>query len=76
MPVGRPFRLHLPHQAVLDGWVEPDGQAVAVDDPDYGLTTSAPTIADLLRGYGGGHITWPDQHDPTPHHQQEEGEHT
>lgn len=59
----RPFRLRLPHQ-VLDGWELSGGQAVAVDDPEYGLTTAAPTLVDLIRGYGGGHITWPDEHDP------------
>ena len=63
----RPFRLHLPHQ-VLDGFVLADGQAVAVDDPEYGLTSAAPTLADLLRGYGGGRIEWPEHH-PAPHHQ-------
>lgn len=56
----RPFRLHLAHHLVLDGWVETDGHtAVAVDDPEHGLTSSAATVDDLIRGYGGGHITWP-----------------
>ncbi|MEV4863243.1 hypothetical protein [Streptomyces ossamyceticus] len=67
----RPFRLHLPHQ-VLDGWEEPDGLAVAVDDPEYGLTSAAPTLADLSRGYGGGHIEWPAT---CPTHYQHEGGH-
>lgn len=61
----RLFRLHLRHQ-VVDGWIEPDGRHVTVDDPEYGLTSAAPTAADLIRGYGGGHITWPDQHDAPP----------
>ncbi|MDX3455071.1 hypothetical protein PV396_24540 [Streptomyces sp. ME02-8801-2C] len=60
MTVVGPFRLHLAYQLVLDGWVETDGHtAVAVDDPEYGLTTSAATPEDLIRGYGGGHIEWP-----------------
>lgn len=65
----RVFRLHLRHQVVLDGWVEADGRAVAVDDPEYGLTSSADSPDDLIRGYGGGHITWPGQHlaPPAPH---------
>ncbi|MFM9542295.1 hypothetical protein [Streptomyces turgidiscabies] len=46
--------------------MEPDGTAVAVDDPEYGLTSSAPTVDDLVRGYGGGHITWPDPNDVPP----------
>lgn len=69
-PAVRVFRLHLHHQVVVDGWVEADGTAVAVDDPEHGLTSSAPTVDNLVRGYGGGHITWPDQqHDapPAPH---------
>ncbi|MFJ7049020.1 hypothetical protein ACIQVC_37280 [Streptomyces sp. NPDC101112] len=65
----RPFRLYLSHQ-VLDGWEAPDGLAVAVDDPEYGLTSAAPTLADLIRGYGGGHIEWPEHH---TNHQQEGG---
>ena len=69
----RPFRLHLPHQ-VLDGWLTADGWAVAIDDLEYGLTSAAPTPEDLIRGYGGGHIEWPDDN-PT-HHQHEGGPHT
>lgn len=66
MTVGRPFRLHLPHQ-VLDGWVLADGQALVIDDGGYGLTSAA-TLPDLVRGYGGGHIEWPEQV-PTQHDQ-------
>ena len=65
-PAVRFFRLCLRHQVVVEGWVEPGGTAVAVDDPEYGLTSSAPTLDDLVRGYGGGHVTWPDQHDVPP----------
>ena len=72
MTAVRPFRLHLAHQIVLDGWVEADGQAVAVDDSEYGLTTSAATPEDLVRGYGGAHIEWPDtQHHEPPEQQGE-----
>lgn len=68
-----PFRLHLAHLIVLDGWVEADGQAVVVDDPEYGLTSCAPTLDDLVRGYGGARIEWPDtQHHEPP--EQHEGE--
>jgi hypothetical protein len=65
--VGRPFRLHLRHQ-VLDGWELADGQAVVIDDPEYGLATAAPTLTDLVRGYGGGRIE-------RPQHHQQQGEH-
>ncbi|WP_405909585.1 hypothetical protein OG742_37285 [Streptomyces sp. NBC_00828] len=54
---GRAFRLHH-HRLVVDGWVTADGQAVTVDDPEYGLTSAADSITDLVRGYGGGHIEW------------------
>ncbi|MEU9400581.1 hypothetical protein [Streptomyces sp. NPDC048242] len=63
---GRPFLLHLHHQVELDGFLLPDGRAVVIDDPEYGLTSAAASIADLLRGYGGGHVTWPGPH-PTHH---------
>lgn len=66
---GRPFRLYLPHR-VFDGWELADGQAVALEDPDLGLTASAASVDDLLRGYGGGHLEWLHPH-PTQHHQQE-----
>ncbi|WP_405925449.1 hypothetical protein [Streptomyces sp. NBC_00035] len=70
-PAGRAFRLHH-HRLVVDGWVEPDGQAVTVDDPEYGLTSSADTLTDLVRGYGGGHIEWlpPDGQHTAPPEQQ------
>lgn len=67
-PPGTPFRLHLRHWT-FEGWIEPDGQAVAIEDPEYGITAAAPTVEDLLRGYGGGHIQWPpppDQHNAPP----------
>lgn len=67
--VGRVFRLHLAHQ-VLDGWVTADGQAVAIEDHAIGLTASAPTLADLVRGYGGGRIEWPAENHPAPPAQQ------
>ncbi|MCX4993821.1 hypothetical protein [Streptomyces longwoodensis] len=65
---GRPFRLH-PRHAVVDGFLTADGWAVAIDDPEYGLTTAAPSVEDLIRGYGGGRIEWaPDgpQHTAPP----------
>jgi hypothetical protein len=52
---------------VLDGWVLADGQALVIDDGGYGLTSAA-TLPDLVRGYGGGHIEWPEQV-PTQHDQ-------
>jgi hypothetical protein len=48
----RRFLLRLDHGQVLEGWVDPDGRAVAVDDPDTGLTSSADSLEDLARGYG------------------------
>lgn len=69
VPDGRPFRLHLAHR-VFDGWELADGQALALEDPDLGLTAGAASVDDLLRGYGGGRIEWLRPH-PTTHHQQE-----
>jgi len=68
---GREFRLHLPHR-VLDGWITATGEAVAIEDHDLGLTASAPTLADLIRGYGRGRIEWlpPAQTEPAPPAQQ------
>ncbi|MET8818492.1 hypothetical protein [Streptomyces rochei] len=68
----RTFRLHLPHGQVYDGWITSDGQAVAIEDQEHGLTASAPTAEDLVRGYGGGHIQWlpPTQPHPAPPAQQ------
>lgn len=68
-PTGRPFRLHLTHR-VFDGWELADGRAVALEDPDLGITASAASVDDLLRGYGGGRIEWL-RPPPTRHHQQE-----
>ena len=73
-PAVRRFRLHLTHQLVLDGWVETDGQAVAVEDDELGMTVSASSVEDLVRGYGGGRVEWlpPTQHHPAPPAQQGE----
>ncbi|MFF3891357.1 hypothetical protein [Streptomyces sp. NPDC001914] len=65
--VGQPFRLHLPHQ-VLDGWELTDRQALVIDDGGHSLTSAA-TTADLIRGYGGGHLEWLEQHHPAQHDQ-------
>ncbi|MFJ4322222.1 hypothetical protein ACIP3A_03750 [Streptomyces tricolor] len=62
---GRSFRLHLAH-LVLDGWITAAGEAVVIEDQDLGLTASAPTLTDLVRGYGGGHIQWLPPASPAP----------
>ncbi|MEW2567670.1 hypothetical protein [Streptomyces sp. NPDC047070] len=72
--IGRPFRLRLYHQ-VLDGWQLGDGQALVIDDGGYGLT-SAPTVTDLVRGYGGARIEWLDEEPPPAQHDQQEGQHS
>lgn len=68
---GRAFRLHLPH-LVLDGWITATGKAVVIEDDDLGLTASAPTLTDLIRGYGRGRIEWlpPAHAEPAPPAQQ------
>ncbi|MBK3572624.1 hypothetical protein JHN63_02050 [Streptomyces sp. MBT65] len=71
-PAGQPFRLHLRHR-MFNGWVTADGEAVAIEDQELGLTAASATLDDLIRGYGGGRIEWrlpraqhaepPEQHD-------------
>ncbi|MFD5656954.1 hypothetical protein [Streptomyces hirsutus] len=73
-PAGRAFRLHLHHGLVLDGWVTADGRAVAIEDLEYELTASAPSVEDLVRGYGGGHIQWLPPAEPHPAPPAQQGE--
>lgn len=47
----RPFRVVLPGNRVLDGAVFPNGQAVVIDDPEAGLSSSAESLDLLLTGY-------------------------
>ncbi|MGW0566108.1 hypothetical protein [Streptomyces tauricus] len=58
---------------MLDGWELAHGQALVIDAGGHGLTW-APTLTDLVRGYGGAHTEWLDE-PPAQHHQQE-GEHS
>ncbi|MFC7909031.1 hypothetical protein [Streptomyces nigra] len=46
----RPFRI-VQGKQVLDGAVFPNGQAIVIDDPETGLSSGAPTLAQLLTGY-------------------------
>ncbi|MFC9247775.1 hypothetical protein ACFT7S_28315 [Streptomyces sp. NPDC057136] len=57
----RGFRLHLSHGQVLDGAQYPNGWALVMDDPEWGLCSSARTIELLQAGYGGGRIEWADE---------------
>ncbi len=58
--MARGFRLHLGHGRVYDGAEFPSGFVVVLEDPEYGLAVTARNADDLLRGYGRGHIEWPD----------------
>lgn len=60
---GRGFRLHPARGGpVLDGCQFPDGRVLVIDDPDYVLTTAAPSLDALLRGgYHGARIEWPER---------------
>ncbi|MFF7365837.1 hypothetical protein [Streptomyces sp. NPDC008125] len=57
----RGFRLHPARDGVvLDGCEFPDGRVLVMDDPDYVLTTAAPSLDALLRGgYHGARVEWP-----------------
>jgi hypothetical protein len=56
----RGFRLHLRHGQVLDGAAFPSGRCLVIDDPQFGLASVAASEEDLLRGYAGSRIEWPD----------------
>ncbi|MFE6362937.1 hypothetical protein ACFVP3_23425 [Streptomyces sp. NPDC057806] len=55
----RGFRLHHNGQ-VLDGAKFPSGRTFVIDDPEYGLATVATSLEELLKGYHGGRVEWPD----------------
>ncbi|MBM9621006.1 hypothetical protein ACFQ60_22525 [Streptomyces zhihengii] len=54
----RGLRLYMPHGAVLEGLVWPDGRCLLSEDPLYGLTVGAPTAEDLARGFAGARVEW------------------
>ncbi|MFF9097601.1 hypothetical protein ACF1AX_31325 [Streptomyces sp. NPDC014802] len=55
----RGFRLH--HNGrVLDGAEFPSGRVLVVDDPEYGLASAAVSLEELLKGYHGARVEWPD----------------
>ncbi|REE62155.1 hypothetical protein BX257_4768 [Streptomyces sp. 3212.3] len=57
----RGFLLHLAHGQVLEGAQFPGGRVVVIDDPQWGLSTMAGSVGELLAGYGGGRVEWPDE---------------
>ncbi|WP_326677670.1 hypothetical protein [Streptomyces sp. NBC_01237] len=59
-PFARGFRLHLPHGPALDGAELPNGRAFVMDDPVWGLGSTARTVDLLQAGYPGARIEWPD----------------
>lgn len=61
----RGFRLHLPHGQVLDGAELPGGRAFVMDDPMWGLGSTARTVDLLVAGYLDARIEWPDDGEPT-----------
>lgn len=54
----RHFHLDLGHDQVFLGFQLPDGRLVVIDDAEYGLTTVADGVEQLLAGYGLGEVTW------------------
>ncbi|MER7696193.1 hypothetical protein [Streptomyces sp. NPDC096095] len=59
-PFARGFRLHLRHGQVLDGVEFPNGRAMVMDDPMWGLGSTARTLDLLQAGYPDARIEWPD----------------
>ncbi|MFI6700291.1 hypothetical protein ACIBJC_15160 [Streptomyces sp. NPDC050509] len=59
------FRLHPRYGEPIVGRLLPDGRALVLDDPEYGLVTGAASTEDLVRGYPGSHIEWPQEQEPT-----------
>ncbi|MEU3972370.1 hypothetical protein [Streptomyces bacillaris] len=63
----RPFRLIQRNGVALDGVQFPNGRAIVLDDPDWGLGTAARTVDLLLaHSYHGARIEWPDEARPDP----------
>ncbi|MEV5688610.1 hypothetical protein AB0L68_36440 [Streptomyces sp. NPDC052164] len=60
-PFARGFRLHLWHGQALDGAELPNGRAFVMDDPMWGLGSTARTVDLLQAGYPDARIEWPDE---------------
>lgn len=54
----RHFHLDLGHDELLLGFQLSDGRLLVIDDAEYGLTTVADSVEQLLAGYGRGEVTW------------------
>lgn len=54
----RGFRLHVGGR-ICHGAEFPTGQVLVVDDPEYGLITTAATLDELLKGYPSARVEWP-----------------
>lgn len=60
-PFPRVFRLHLNDSTALDGADFPSAGVVVIDDPEFGLITSAGSVEELLAGgYHGARVEWAD----------------
>ncbi|MFE2045710.1 hypothetical protein ACFXAZ_33305 [Streptomyces sp. NPDC059477] len=55
------FKLHLRGGEVIDGAVFPSGRALVEDDSEFGFGSAAPSLEQLLAGYHGARVKWPDQ---------------
>ncbi|MET9204087.1 hypothetical protein ABZW38_02795 [Streptomyces bacillaris] len=62
----RPFRLIQRNGEPLEGAVFPNGRAIVLDDPDWGICSGARTLDLLLaHGYHGARVEWPDGATPS-----------
>ncbi|MFB7596925.1 hypothetical protein [Streptomyces sp. NPDC056160] len=56
----RGFRLHHTGR-ILDGAEFPSGRVFVLDDSEYGFATVAVSLEELLKGYHGARVEWPDE---------------
>lgn len=57
----RGFRLRLLDGRALDGAEFPSARVLVVDDPEYGFATVATSLDELLKGYHGAVVEWPEE---------------
>lgn len=61
----RGFRLHLTDGRHLDGAEFPSARVIVLDDHEYGFVTGATSIDEVLKGYHGATVEWPEEQPTT-----------
>lgn len=62
----RGFRVRLPDGRTLDGAEFPSGRVFVLDDPEFGFATVATSLDEVLKGYHGGTVEYPEADDGRP----------